>query len=145
MFGFLIGGEVNDYAVQLKTFADIAIKKYAHLSQQDRADAIKQDFPGSGYVGSNQTNFVFDEIKEFQFSFDHSLIGKNAYCLTAFGSGKYAGFMLQIIDGKWNCSVSDGLAYNATGGAKKLAEIMEKKFDVRNMDKFLKKMKRRFQ
>lgn len=144
MFGFLIGSEVNDYAIQLKTFAEIAIKKYAGLSRQERTDAIRKDFPKSHYIDSHQTNFVFDEIKEFQFSFDGSPVNKDSYCLTAFGHGKYAGFMLQIIDGKWHCSVSDGLAYRATGGAKKLAQIMEKKFDVRNTDKFLKQVRKQF-
>jgi hypothetical protein len=54
--------------------------------------------------------------------------------LAVTGSGRYAGFMLfASTDGLWRCSVSDGLAYSATGGAKKLAQLMEKKFGIRDM------------
>jgi hypothetical protein len=44
--------------------------------------------------------------------------------------------MLVVSDERrWHCSVSDGMAYSATAGAKKLAQLMDKKFGVRDMTK----------
>ena len=47
--------------------------------------------------------------------------------------------MLQVHGGSsWSCSVSDGMGYKATGGAKKLVKVMCKKYGMRNYSKYMK-------
>ncbi len=47
--------------------------------------------------------------------------------------------MLQVTDGhNWHCSVSDGIAYRATGGARKLVKVLESKYDIRDISKIMK-------
>ena len=43
MFGFLIGGIVNDDAVRLKTMIDIVINKYGNLPIAEIADIVSKD------------------------------------------------------------------------------------------------------
>lgn len=139
MFGFLIKGEVNDDAVKLKTFAEMAVKKYANVSFNEAKKIVESDFMESArYIDSNQCNFYYEELPEFQFSLDRGL-DEVPLTLSVFGKGKYAGFMLQAIKGgdTWQCSTHDGIAYRATGGAKKLAQTMEKKFGFRDFSKLM--------
>ncbi len=140
MFGFLIGGEVNDDAVKLKTFTDMALNKYGNLPTDELGPAIKGDFDKDCYhIDMYTVNFRFKEIEEFLFSLESRAEEGKARTLTVFGNRKYAGFMLQVVDGEnWHCSVSDGIGYRATGGAKKLAPIMKKKFGIRDFTKFMK-------
>lgn len=139
MFGWLIKNEVNDDAVRLKTLADMAASKYCRLSFKDACVAVKGDFNDQQrYVDHNSCTFVFEDFPDFQFSLDHFPVD-GALSLSAHGRGKYAGCMLQTTDGgaNWHGSVSDGIAYRATGGAKKMMELLEKKFGVRDHGKML--------
>ena len=140
MFGFLIGGLVNDDAVKLITFTEMSLNKYGTLSTGELLTSIQSDFKEDHFhISDNRTTFVFGEIPEFQFSFEKRFRDEKGCTLTAFGKGKYAGLMLQVIDGdQWQCSVSDGILYRATGGAKKMAKILRKKFDVQDISKFMK-------
>lgn len=140
MFGFLISGEVNDDAVRLKTFVDMALNKYAYLEEySDLKSAVEANFDKRArHTDAQQVSFVYPELTEFQFCLDSSKFDKPMFPLNVIGRGKYSGFMLTVIEAeKWNCSVSDGISYKATGGAKKLASIMEKKFDVLDMSKII--------
>jgi len=140
LFGFLIGGEVNDDAVALKKLTDMAINKYAALEYDQLVEAISHDFDEEHrYIDSSDINFVYKELEEFQFSIRKSYSSEEFNDLSAFGLGKYAGVMLQVINGlDWHCSVSDGIAYSATGGAKKLVKVLESKYDIRDISDAMK-------
>lgn len=140
MFGFLIGGVVNDDAVKLKTFTDMALNKYRALSTAELGAEIEKEFDEEHFhVGTHTVNFRFKELEYFLFMFESFMEEEKPRNLTVVGKGRYAGFMLQVVDGdKWFCSVSDGIAYRATGGAKKLVQVMEKKFGVQNFTKLMK-------
>jgi hypothetical protein len=140
MFGFLIGGEVNDDAVALKKLTDMVMNKYAALEHDQLIEAISRDFDEEHrYIDSNDINFFFKELEEFQFGFRKSYGNEAINDLSIFGRGKYAGVLLQVTDGKnWYCSVSDGIAYRATGGAKKLVKVLEKKFDIQDISNVMK-------
>lgn len=136
MFSFLIKGEVNDDAVRLKAFVDKALSKYASLSRAELEEVVVQDFPDEQhYLESHSVNVYPTELKDFGFMLDAT--GALGFHLTAMGHGKYAGFMLHASRDTMHCSWSDGLSYSATGGAKKLVEMMEKKFDISNTNKLL--------
>ncbi len=139
MFGFLIKGEVNDDAVKLKTFAEMAVKKYAHLSFDEAKKAVESDFDeGKRYIDEYHCTWIYDELPDFQFILSKG-VGDEVFTLMANGRAKYAGFMLHVgdIGEQWYASVQDGISYRATGGAKKLIQLMGNKFGVENMDKVL--------
>ncbi|MDP7546243.1 MAG: hypothetical protein QGF20_03035 [Alphaproteobacteria bacterium] len=142
VFGFLISGAVNDDAVKLKTFTDMALSKFGGLSAAEQSDAIEKEFNKEHcHVDLHEANFRFKELDDFLFSFSESFEPGKPRSLSVHGKGRYMGFMLQVINGgSWSCSVSDGIAYSATGGAKKLQQVMKKKFGVRNFDKLMKGM-----
>lgn len=138
-FSFLIGGIVNDDAVRLKTYCDLVVGRYLSLSVSDLHAAIGRDFPGErSYCDQKTTSFAFADLKHFRFSIDHWDQDNRPKTLSVVGHGQYAGYMLQGFDGgtSWASLVSDGIAYRATGGAKKLARVMEKKFSVRDNSKY---------
>jgi len=139
MFSFLIRSEVNDVAVQLKTLADVAAAKYCNVSFETACAAVAADFDERNrHIDMHACTFVYSDLPAFQFYFP-----KQSTCvvvtLSAIGHGRYAGFMLASHDaGKgWYASVQDGIAYRATGGAKALVKMMEKKFRVRNTNQVL--------
>lgn len=140
VFGFLIKGEVNDDAVRLKQIVDQALNKYGHLDQLELEETLRRDFPSDHlFIGRDDATFVHPNIEYFPC---HLMVEpKDAdarWSLSVHGRGKYAGFLLHASTRGWHCSVSDGIAYRATGGARKLARTMCKKFDVTDMDKLLK-------
>src|SRR5687768_4771625 len=55
--------------------------------------------------------------------------------LSVVGGGRYGGFTLFVSGDRqfWYCAVGDGLAHSATDGAKKLAQLMENKFGIKDM------------
>jgi len=137
MFGFLIKREVNDDAVRLNTLSGLAAKRYCHLSFDDACHLVTADFdPKLRHIDKLGCTFDYPGLAHFQFHLDRGLASTHL-ALSVFGEGKYFGFMLQTGDGgqKWQASVEDGAAYRATGGAKVLIEVMEKKFGVRNFTK----------
>ena len=140
MFGFLINSVVNDDAVRLKTFVDLALYKYAKIqTYKNLQEKIEADFDENArYTDNHQVSFVFPAFVDFQFCFDSIKLDKSIFPLNVIGRGKYAGFMLTVVDEKrWNSSVSDGIVYRATGGAKKLASVLEKKFSIGDMSKLI--------
>ncbi len=144
MFGFLIAGEVSDDAVRLKTFTDMVLNKYRNLPTNELGAAIQNDFDKDYcHIATDTVNFRFKEIEEFLFCFpfwfERHVDAEVARALTVFGKGKYAGFVLHVAHGKnWHCSVNDGFTWRSTGGAKKLVQLMEKKFGIRDFTKFKK-------
>lgn len=141
MFGFLIKGEVNDDAVRLKALADQAMAKYMPMTREQLKEAVHRDFPADlHHIDDFSVNFVFPDLGEFLFMLDTGR-GKDDddRFLSVQGRGKYAGFMLHASRDNWHCSVSDGIAYRATGGAKKLVQLMESKFGILDMSKLLKR------
>lgn len=142
MFGFFIGGVVNDDAVKLKTFAGMALNKYGFLSTSELGIAIENEFDKKHcYVDKDKVNFQFKELEGFSFEFhmmfESFVEERKSRSLMVHGFGKYAGFTLFAADGgNWHCSVTDGISYAATGGAKKLVQVMRKKFGIRDYTKF---------
>lgn len=139
MFGFLIKGEVNDEAVRLKAIADLAARKYCFLKFEQACAAIAIDFAErQRFIQHKVCGFQYPELLDFQFHLDGAL-DPSPIPLSIFGHGKYAGFLLQSSDGgaRWHASVEDGISYRATGGAKMLLKILEKRFGVRDLAKFL--------
>jgi hypothetical protein len=138
-FGFLISGEVNDDAVKLKAFTELALNKYGSLPRSKLGKAIHEDFDKFACNTDRYTaDFQFPEVEDFLFSFDRYDEEGLARTLTVHGSGKYAGFMLQVLRGNiWQCFIGDGVRTRATCGAAKMVEVMERKFGVRNFTKFM--------
>lgn len=128
MFGFLISHEVNDDAVRLKQLVDIMGSKYLHLSNTELRSKIKRDFDADNYRIDPSDDFIiltFEELSYFVFNiFENKLMVE--------GNGKYAGFTLHANTTIF-CNVENGLFNNATGGARKLAKMMKKKFDFTNL------------
>jgi hypothetical protein len=140
MFGFLIKGEVNDDAVRLKTLTDQVFSSYMALDREKLNEAISRDFPGDLHHADNfSVNFIFPTFGDFLFMLNIGS-GKNSFdrFLSVQGRGKYAGFILSASRDTWTCSVKDGFQFRATGGAKKLAQLMEKKFSVMDMTNLMK-------
>lgn len=118
-----------------------SVNKYAKLSFAEAKHAVERDFEEKArYVDRSQCNFIYAEFPEFTFSLMQMLDGE-PLALVAHGSGKYAGFLLNSANvGKgWHCSVMDGIAYRATGGAKKMADVMAKKYGVTDTTRLFKK------
>ena len=139
MFGFLISGEVNDDAVALKKLTDMAINKYADLHDKQLDEAISHNFDESHRsIEARNINFVFNELEDFLFSLDISPSESATHNLSIFGRGKYAGFLLQVGEGSnWQCSASDGAAYRATGGARKLVKVLIKKYGITDFSGYI--------
>jgi hypothetical protein len=130
---------VNDDAVKLKTLTDQAVAKYLCLPLDELRVALSRDFPGGLYnVERDLASFVFDGMDEFLFIL-HADAGKAASdrALSVQGRGKYYGFNWYIAPGGQHCSVSDGIFHKATGGAKKLVQVMKKKFGISDLSKLL--------
>lgn len=135
LFSFLISDLVNDEAVKLKAFCDMVVARYLSLNVGDLQRVIARDFPNRQSVcDPKSTSFVFKELPKFQFNIDHWDQDNRPKTLTVHGRGEYTGYMLQGFDAgeEWASLVSDGLAYNATGAAKKLARTMTSKFGIRD-------------
>lgn len=140
MFDWLIGSEVNDDAIRLMLFADITLKKYSELSFTDIAERISHEFPAESiFIDKNNANFIYPEIPDFQFSFDAHMLKEGRCSLSIHGRGRYAGLFLQTSDGgkEWIGSAEDGIAIAATGGARKMIKVLEKKFGVCDMEKLM--------
>jgi len=134
MFGWLFKNEVNDDAVRLKTLADIAASKYCRLSLEDACVAIKGDFSVQlRHTDRSSCLFVFKDLPDFFFNLHLNHLQPGTLDLGAHGEGKYAGFLLQTHDGgaRWSCLAS-GFKRKETDGAKKMAELLEKKFGIIN-------------
>lgn len=130
---------MNDDAVALKKLVDLTINKYGELEPTQLKEQIPNDFEDEyHHISSDYVGFVYKELKEFQFSF-HQLNNEDSNNdLMVEGRGKYAGFNLYARGSQWHSSARDGIAYRATGGAKKLVKVLEDKYDIQDMDKLLK-------
>lgn len=84
-------------------------------------------------------SFVFDEAPFFHFSYDLFQAGAGLKGLSVLGHGKYAGYLLTDVDGSMHSSVSDGMTYRATSGAKTLAGILERDYDVPDFTRLLRR------
>ncbi len=64
---------MNDDAVALKKLTDMVMNKYSALEYDQLAGVISRDFDEEHrYIDSNDVNFVFKELEEFQFGFRKS-------------------------------------------------------------------------
>ncbi len=117
----------------------MAINKYASLTKEELVETLSRDFDEDHrYIDTNSVNFVFKELGEFRFDLDLLSSDKPPYALTVSGNAKYLGFMLSASpESKWVCSSSNGINYRATGGAKRLVKVMNKKFDILDTSDFM--------
>lgn len=131
-FSTLIKDEVNDVAVKLKTLTDLAAAKYLPMSDEELKAALPRDFPVDHYqIGSDTAMFVFPDMSDFSFMLS-TFTGSKQLMIN--GRGKYTGITLFVHEGGvWHCSVEDGVVYSATGGAKKLAQVVQQKFGIKDM------------
>ncbi|MCL5668515.1 MAG: hypothetical protein M1392_00605 [Gammaproteobacteria bacterium] len=131
--GFSVGGDVNDVAaVALKKLTDMVLKKYVALPHDQLTEAISRDFDARNRcIVTDYMHFVFAELPEFQFNLGSPIREDECHDLSVIGRGKYVGFMLQVANGSnWVCSANDGISYRATSGARKLVELMNKKYGI---------------
>jgi hypothetical protein len=137
MFGFLIGAEVNDDAVKLKTLIDMARAKYAAMADGELRTAVATEFDKNHYrLESEAVTFVYPELEEFLITLDSKPQSTGPRSVSALGRGRYAGVMIQVMpDGDWFCVVKGGMAYEPTGGARKIARVLTKKYGVQDMIK----------
>ena len=144
MFGFLIRSEVNDDAVRLKMLVEQIVARYIPLNEGDLEKTIKADLPTQQYFRDrNYFTLLFPELDMFDFLLDTSRWEQvSDRAISVHGKGKYYGFVLFASTERWHCSVENGVAYRATGGAKKLAQVMEKKFNILNMSRLLNEFRR---
>ncbi len=130
-FSALIKNEVNDDAVKLKTLTDLAVAKYLPMSDEELKAVLPLDFPGDHYaIDFDTATFVFPDMSDFSFNLSETMGAKS---LVVLGTGRYAGFSLFVSDGARYCGARGTNATSATGGAKKLALLMEKKFGIQDM------------
>jgi hypothetical protein len=103
------------------------------MSREQLELVLPTDFPGDQHdIGLSTMTWVFPDMPDF------SLLLDIPYSLTVMGTGRYAGFMMFVSEElHWHCSVRDGRSYSATAGAKKLAQLMEGKFGVRDTTRLL--------
>lgn len=131
MTSLSVGGEVNDVAATLTKLTDMAVKRYVALPHDQLAEAISHDFNGSDYcIGAHDISFVFAELPDFQFNLTTD---NSCHNLWVAGRRQYTGFMLFMLDANgsdWGCSTNDGVSYRASIEAKKLAEVMGRKYGV---------------
>jgi hypothetical protein len=135
MFGFLIGNEVRDDAVRLKMLADKVCEEILPLTHEKRSKYVELNFIQKD-IGEDGQSFLFSQLPTFIFDLRSSPTFSEQLMIR--GVGKYAGFsMACFADGKTHCSATDGIGYVATGGAKKLASVMSKKFGILDVSRYL--------
>lgn len=139
MFGFLIGAEVNDDAVKLKTLIDMAIAKYAGLDEAHLKAAVAKDFDKDHcHIDTHRVSFAYPDFEEFLFSLEATQHPGIAKSVTVMGRAKYAGFMVHgNAEGSWFCTAKGGIRYQPTGGARSMAKLMAKKYRIADMTKRL--------
>lgn len=127
------GEEVSDVAATLTKLTDMVVKKYMSLSYDQLAQAISHDFNDrSRHIDAQRISFVFAELPDFQFNF--LATDSSRYDFWVAGCRRYTGFMLFMLDVNgtdWGCSTNDGISYQATIEAKKLADVMGKKYGAK--------------
>jgi hypothetical protein len=124
------GEEVSDVAATLTKLTDMVVKKYVSLPHNQLAQAISHDFNGkSCHIDAHGVSFVFAELPDFQFNL--LTADSSRYGFWVAGRRQYAGFLLDVNGSDWDCSANDGISYRATVEAKKLAEVMGKKYGAR--------------
>jgi hypothetical protein len=132
----LIKSVVNDDAVKLKTVTDLVVAKYLPMSPEQLQTALATDFPDHHDIDGSTMAFWFSDMPEISFML--LAVGDGANGLSVVGRDRYAGFRLFVShELRWHCSVRDGIGYAATAGARKLAQLMERRFGVRDITRFL--------
>lgn len=141
MFGFLIGREVNDDAVRLDSLVYRITKNYMQLVPSALIERVKQDFDVYHRgIGDDAVSIMFPESETFLFHiYTKGTFAGELQCL---GQGKYAGFNLHWTPSRKTVNVMDSLSYRATGGAKKLADMMAKKFGYTDISKYTREFSR---
>jgi len=102
------------------------------MSESDLKAALPLDFP-SGHYGFHldAANFVFPNLSDFYFTVSENS-GSKSLCVT--GRSRYAGFTLFVpVRGHWHCLATERMAAPHPSGAKALAQLLEKKFGIRNL------------
>jgi hypothetical protein len=135
-FSAIVKNEVNDDAVKLMRLTDLAVTKYLSMSDEELMAVLPLDFPSEHYgFDLDAVTFVFPDMSDFYVTLSENT-GSKSLCVT--GRRRYAGFTLFVPnDGYWHCSAREGITHSATGGAKSLAQLLEKKFGIRDISSAL--------
>lgn len=130
-----IRSEVGLDAVKLMKLTDVALTKYLPMPEDALMATLPQDFPSDCYgLDLDAVTFVYPNMSDFYFTLSENT-GSKSLCVT--GRRRYAGFTLFAPDhGHWHCYAQEGIAQAATS-AKTLAELIEKKFGIRDMSNAL--------
>ena len=138
LFYFFINNEVNEDAANLAAITELVFSRYCNLKYSKLEKALANDFLNCQvYIDKDGANFYYKKLPYFQFLLSMTPNKeKLPLFLSVLGKGKYAGFGLHVNDQHWSYSVKDAILFNATGGAKKLAKIMNKKYGVEKLQGF---------
>jgi hypothetical protein len=140
MFGFPPSKPIKDDAQTLRRLMEMVLRKYGALTIEEFTKSAEQDFTNPlPNISPGMVNFMFMELGEFLFNARE--FGENI-TFTAFGQGKYEGFMLMVEkEGSWQVSADDGPVTPATKSAKELARTFEKMYpDATNYSSIFSKM-----
>ncbi|WP_265519480.1 hypothetical protein [Nitratireductor luteus] len=141
MFGFLIGKEINDDAVRLNMLCGNVKKHFMTLPKNALKEKLEKEFIDSNKsIRDDDASIVFDDLPSFIFNFYFS--GPFEDQFQVIGRGKYAGFSLHWAGDSKNSSAQDGISYSATGGARKLAQVMAKKFGFIDISRTMNRLMR---
>ena len=142
MFNFLISREVKDDAAVIRKLSDIAFNKYSALTKDELEIAVRKDFNEDDIsIKNREISFVYKELPYFRFCFI-DLHRQKSCSLAILGTKKYSGFMLQkSMDSDWGLTLTDNEFSSTTAGAKSLAKIMEKKYEIFNASNYMKRFR----
>lgn len=91
-------------------------------------------------LGDDGATVVFEELPSFLFNFRFRSPLEDQF--QVIGRGKYAGFSLHWQENSKNASARDGISYSATGGARKLAQVMAKKYGFTDISRIVDRLMR---
>ena len=127
-----VKSDVNDDAISLMTLTDVVLTKYLSMSESDLKATFPLDFPNGNYgFDLDAATFVFAAPSDFYFTISENCNSKSL-CIT--GRRQYGGFTLFVpARGYWHCVAIERTGRSEPSEAKALAQLLEKKFGIRNL------------
>lgn len=135
MFGFG-DKETADVARRLFEKSQEIAARFLGLSHKEAAALARVDFPESDrHISDREFSFQYADLPEFGFVVSEI----SGPVITAHGSGRFAGFMLQTgaDEHSWLTSVYKPIGRAQGPKAQSLANVFEKQLGVRNMEKMM--------
>lgn len=134
VFGFL-DKETARIAYLLFDRAQDIERRYGGLPIKELTERVTADFSeGMRYVSYDQVAVSYEDLRDFSFAFIFML---DKPVLTIQAGGLYRGVMLQRSSDRWHISADKPLSAPLGRKAKKLVDIFEQQFGVRNLRKMM--------